>query len=103
MSSEPTELPLADRIFAWAATHRTQVIRGAIVVAIVAAGIGAAVWHHYAKLERANEDLSRVQGHPLTDKRATAAELLKVATDHADTPAGQRAALLAGGTLYKDG
>lgn len=96
MESDVTESAQFYKAWAWAETHKKQLIWGTVVVAVAALIAGFIFWQRGEKEAAANAALSGVLMSSDAPTATTPEALLKVAAEHGDTPAAQRALLLAG-------
>jgi TolA-binding protein len=102
MESDVTQLAFLYKAWAWAETNKKRLIwtiSGIVAVAVI---VGFIAWQHNEKETDANSQLSQTLTR-VTPGPMSADELLKVAADHANTGAGQRALLLAAGHLFGEG
>jgi tetratricopeptide (TPR) repeat protein len=107
MSSETTESARGIEFLAWVETHKTRLLIGVAVVALLASGLALYRWRS-AQLEmQANSALVQVQMRRSkpgeTNSEPKADEYLEVARRYSSTGAGQRAQLLAAGALFREG
>jgi len=92
-------------LWKWADTHRKHVALGVVALALVGVLVGLFFWQQGQKEPAANEALSKVIHQNLTGQIQVQSMdgLVKVATDHPNTGAGQRALLLAGANYFNQG
>jgi tetratricopeptide (TPR) repeat protein len=105
METEAAELPLIHRLWAWFETNKKQAGIGLAFVAIAGLILWFVSWHRDQKEIKASEAVSSVSLAPTMGgtRTDTGAALLNVASDYADTSAGARALLMAGGSFFTDG
>jgi TolA-binding protein len=105
MESDVTQSVFFDRAWAWADTHKKQLLAGGI--AIVAAGVIIALWvaHQSAEQNEANFALSKLLTRGLTPNAPETSPdaFLKVAAEFPGTDAAARAQLLGAGELFAAG
>jgi predicted negative regulator of RcsB-dependent stress response len=105
MESEDKQTKLFMDLWKWVDTHRKHVAFGAILVVLVAVWVGFYLWHESQKESSANQALSRVIHQTLNEEIQVQSldALVKVASEHPNTSAAQRALLLAGANFFTEG
>lgn len=106
MHSETTESTWFYELLAWIEFNRSRVIAGAIAVLAVIVAIYVYAWHREQTELAASRALLALRLSPQNAQNqpaASPADLLKVATEYGSTSAGERALLLAAGSLFADG
>ncbi len=102
MEQNIVEAPILFNAWAWAEKNKKQLIYGAIGLAVAGLVIGYAVWSRGEKEAAAGKELSQaIYGQMGRANNAETAEaLLKVAANHAGTPAAAQALLLGANNLF---
>jgi TolA-binding protein len=108
MESHVAQLPLAHRAWAWFETNRKQAYWGALGIVLAGLLVTFLVWKHGEKDIVAGQALSAVSipqlGGGAGPMRPDAAQAyVKIAADYPKSPAGARARLMAGASLFADG
>jgi predicted negative regulator of RcsB-dependent stress response len=106
MSSEATQTLSIYDVLGWLDANKRGLIIGAIAIVVIGFAVAAYEWRKDQTELAASDALLGLQAslnprHASSQPSATA--LLKVAQDYPGTTAGERAMLLAAGTLFTDG
>jgi outer membrane protein assembly factor BamD (BamD/ComL family) len=107
MDTKVVQLTTTDRLLAWYEENKQQAMLGALIVILLAIGLGFFFWRTNEKDVASGQALTAVtlsytgQGGAL--RSGASDQLLKVANDYPGSKAGSRALLLAAGNLYVDG
>jgi predicted negative regulator of RcsB-dependent stress response len=106
MRSEVEQLPLADRLWAWFETNKTQAAAGIVVFLVIALIVSFVIWRRDQQASRAGEALSAVMLGPVTSPNVrppSADEFLKMASEYPDSTAAARAIVMAASDYFVDG
>lgn len=106
MESNVVQLPLAERLWDWFETYKSQVSLVAGILVVAGLVTWYILWQHEQKQIDAGIALSQVAASQLDapGARPEAADAyLKVAKQYPSSVAGARALLLAGGSLFTEG
>ncbi len=107
MESDITQTDALWKLWAWFEKNKKQVIYGTAGVTVVALIVWFFLWRAHEKQIEASQALARVSLGQLMNPSAATQDhsqaFLKVAADHPDTSAAQRALLLAGASLFTQG
>lgn len=103
-SSAPQQSDRILNLMAWFEVHRNHLMGALLLIVIAFAGVY--LWRHFGEQReaRANAALLEIRAKPSDPESApTAADYLKVATEHPSTVAAYRARLLAAGAFFVEG
>lgn len=104
MESDVTQSAAFFKAWAWAETHRKQLLWAAVIVVVAAVVIGFIVSQKHQRQVAASEALSRISSQSaVTGRPADPAEFQKIAEKFAGTDGAQRALLVAGARFFADG
>ena len=106
MEQKVAQLTVGEKLFVWFEANKQQAAWGAGIVVVVAFVISYYLWSQGAKAVKAAEALSQVTAASVfagPGQSPSAQTYLKVADEHAGTPAASQALLLAGGALFTEG
>ncbi|HOX02886.1 MAG TPA: tetratricopeptide repeat protein [Candidatus Paceibacterota bacterium] len=106
MSSEATPSAGLYEVLAWLEIHKKRILAGVAIGAVVALAVSYFFWHRAQRQLAASEALLQVTMAASAEgpnARPSPADLLRVASDYAGTPAAARAQLLAAGAHFSSG
>lgn len=104
MESQSTESSWIYDFFAWLEVNKQRVLTGVILLAVVILAVGAYSWHKNKQEAEAGEALfAATPNLGARNVTVTPEDYMKIAQEHPNTTAAERAELLAGAALFGRG